>query len=84
MFNFTESPTDYLKTRRESLKSVIKGMQTVRITETNQRCLQNLTNGLFIMQNELTDIDNELLGRGELVTEQLHDGTIVITEKKIN
>jgi len=67
MFNFTESPTDYLEKRRESLKIVIEGMKVVQATETDPKCLQNLANGLFVLQNELTDIEKELLGRNVLV-----------------
>ncbi len=84
MFNFTEVETNYLKTRRESLEIVIRGMYVSRASENDPIFLQNLTNGLFILQNELTDIERELLERGVLTTEQLHDGTVVIVEKKIN
>ncbi len=84
MFNFTEVGTAYLKERRESLKIVIRGMYVSRASENDPIFLQNLTNGLFILQNELTDIESELLERGVLTIEQLYDGTVVIVEKTIN
>jgi len=64
MYDFTEVPTDYLEKRRESLKIVIEKLKVAHATETDPQLLQNQINGLFNLQNELTDIEKELLGRG--------------------
>lgn len=81
MYNFTEIPIDYLKTRRIFLKPLVESLQDARSTETNSFSAINLRNGLITVQQELTAIENELLGRGELVCEQLPDGTVTISEK---
>ena len=78
MFNLTETPTDYLETRRNFLRILINRLNSVRSNETDSYKSENLRNGLINTNQELISIENELLGRGILTTKSLFDGSIII------